>query len=354
MLAGVNFSGNDFERWGNECLVIAPDNESELWAGSRGEGLRHSVNAGASWTNVAPAVFDTPNVIIAGITIHPLAPNTIWVAGTGGVWVSTNRGLNWTQKITATRIYRVAVKADGTAFAAGTDGANNVLYRLTASTTATNIYANYLAALPYAPGSDLAMIQVLANGDIWTADLFEFTARSTNNGDSFTRMPMTLTGPLPGWLRPNTTTIEGGRNGLIQDPTNASRLFLGGGYAPFRSDDNGSTWRFINQGIGETVAWRANFHPTDPNRVWLPLADLGVTTVNDAGASGVSTGYIAPHFPYPDDNVMFAHRVLISAGKVIAPGGEQATHKARIYQTTNNGVNWTKLAAHRFADGERS
>jgi hypothetical protein len=98
------------------------------------------------------------------------------------------------------------------------------------------------------------------------------------------------------------------------------------------------------RGIGETVAWRASFHPTDPNRVWLPIADLGVTTVSDGGASGASSGYIAPHFPYPDDNVMFTHRALVSATKVIAPGGEQATHKARIYQTTNNGASWTKLA----------
>ena len=78
--------------------------------------------------------------------------------------------------------------------------------------------------------------------------------------------------------------------------------------------------------------------------MWLPIADLGVTTVTDAGASGVSTGYIAPQFPYPDDNVLFTHRPLISAGKVIAPGGEQSNHQARIYQTTNNGSTWTKLA----------
>ncbi|HMJ06977.1 MAG TPA: hypothetical protein VK474_12025 [Chthoniobacterales bacterium] len=344
VLAGVNFSGNDAEHWGGECLVLQPGVDSEVWAGSRGEGLRHSLNAGASWTNLAPAIFDTPNINIAGISIHPSASNTIWVCGGGGVWVSIDHGVNWTKKITATLIYKVVLKADGTAFATGVNNGSNVLYRLTAAGGATDLYPNYIAALPYAPGSDLAMVQLLANGNIWAADLFEFTCRSTDNGNTFTRMPMTLTGALPGWVRPGTTTIEGGRNGLVQDPTNANRLFLGGGYAPFRSDDNGATWRYINHGIGETDAWRVNFHPTDPNRVWLPLADLGVTTVSDGGASGVSSGYIAPQFPYPDDNVMFTHRALVSAAKVIAPGGEQSTHRARIYQTTNNGVTWTKLA----------
>ncbi len=345
VLSGVNFSGNDAVHWGGECLTIQPGNDNELWAGSRGEGLWHSTNAGANWTNLSPTTFDTPNVIIAGIAIHTSAPDTIWVYGEGGIWVSTTHGANWTHKA-ATIIYRVVLKADGTAFAAGTDSGSNVLYRMTAATvtTPTNLYQHYIDALPYAPGSDLAMVQLLANGDLWAADLFEFACRSTNNGDAFTQMPMTLTGSLPGWIRPGATTVEGGRNGLIQDPTNANRLFLGGGYAPFRSDDNGATWRYIQKGIGETDAWRVSFHPTDSNRVWLPLADLGVTTVSDAGASGASAGYIAPHFPYPDDNVMFSHRVLVSASKAIAPGGEQSTHRARIYQSTDNGANWSKLA----------
>ncbi|MEO7317976.1 MAG: sialidase family protein, partial [Chthoniobacteraceae bacterium] len=269
----------------------------------------------------------------------------------GGVWVSVDHGATWVKKITATLIYRVARKADGTTFAAGVNSGVNVLYRITApdwanpaTYTATNINSNYNAALPYAPSGDMATVQVMANGDVWAADLFEFTCKSANNGTTFARLPMTLTGPLTGWTVPGTTTVQGGRNGIIQDPALATRFFLGGGYAPYRSDDSGATWRFIANGVGETVAWRACFHPTDANRVWLPIADLGATTVSDGGASGLSTGYIAPHFPYPDDNVTFSHRMLISAGKVIAPGGEQSTHKARIYQTTDNGATWTKLA----------
>jgi hypothetical protein len=300
VLSNVNFSGNDAPHWGGECLTIQPGNDNEIWAGSRGEGLWHSTNAGAMWTNVSPATFDTPNVVIAGVAIHPSAPDTIWVYGEGGIWVSINHGANWTHK-TATIIYKLVLKADGTAFASGVDGGSNVLWRLTAPTVSSpaNLYQHYLDALPYAPGSDLATVQLLANGDVWAADLFEFVCRSTNNGDAFIQMPMTLTGSLPGWIRPGASTVEGGRNGLIQDPTNANRLFLGGGYAPFRSDDNGATWRYIQKGIGETDAWRVTFHPSDPKRVWLPLADLGVTTVNDAGASGVSSATSRPIFPIP-------------------------------------------------------
>ena len=361
VLAGVNFSGNDAPRWGGECLAIQPGNDNELWAGSRKDGLRHSPDAGATWSNVARSIFDKPNVVLCGITILLSAPDHIWVCGNGGVWVSVNHGVTWKRKIVATRIYRVARRADGTTFAAGVNEGRNVLYRITASNWAApstyrvkNIYANYRAALPFAPdsGSELATVQVLANGDVLAADLFENVCRSTDHGATFTKLPLTLNPPLTGWSTPGTSGIDGGRNGLVQDPALDTRLFLGGGYAPFRSDDDGATWRFIQRGVGETVAWRACFHPTDPNRVWLPLADLGCTTVADAGASGASGGYIAPRFPFPDDNVMFAHRLLVSPGKVIAPGGEQSTHRPRIYQTTDDGATWTKLAGAGLPAGD--
>ena len=41
-LSGVNFSGGDQERVGGECMVFNPTNDSEVWAGSRGQGLYES------------------------------------------------------------------------------------------------------------------------------------------------------------------------------------------------------------------------------------------------------------------------------------------------------------------------
>lgn len=354
VLAAVRFSGNDKPRFGGECIVIAPDNDHEVWAGTRGDGLWHSTDAGAHWTNVATATFDTPNIIVCGLTVHPAAPDQLWVCGEGGLWVSVNRGITWTKKLTATRIYRVVRQPDGTTFAAGVNETGstttNVLYRITATDwsnpatyTFTDIYANYLKALPWKPSDDLATVQVMANGDVWAADLFEFTAKSTNNGTTFTQVPMTLTGPIPAWQDPATTTVEGGHNSIIQDPTNPNRLYMGGGYAPFRSDDYGATWHYIAAGVGESCAFRAVFDPADHNRVWLPIADLGLTTVADAGISGLSTGYISWHFPWPDDNVVFTRRPLVSPGKVLAPGGKQENDTPRLYQSLDRGATWTKL-----------
>lgn len=357
VLRNVNFSGNDDQRWGGECMVIQPGNDRELWAGSRGEGLYHSTDAGATWSEVAPKTFHegkkggSGSPKFCGILICPAAknrPEHLWAYGDGGAWLSIDHGNTWTRRLEAKRVYRMAQKADGTAFAAGLGGSHQGLWRITAGDfQVTDISRHYLSALPYAPSkeSHLATVQVLANGDIIAADLFENTCRSTDNGDTFARMPMTLTGPLTGWSVAGSKEMDGGRNSLVQDPVSGSRLYLGGGYAPYRSDDGGATWRFIHRGIGETVAWRVTFHPADPNRVWLPLADLGCATVRDGGASGCSAGYIAPHFPSPGDTVMFSHRLLISEGRVIAPGGEQNRNTARIYATRDEGATWVKLAA---------
>ena len=66
VLSGVNFSGNDAPHFGGECLAMQPGNDAEIWAGSRGDGLWRSINSGANWTNIAAAIFDTPNVVICG------------------------------------------------------------------------------------------------------------------------------------------------------------------------------------------------------------------------------------------------------------------------------------------------
>ena len=54
-LSGVNFSGGDQERVGGECLIFNPTNGSEVWAGSRGQGLFESTNAGDSGSPLSPA-----------------------------------------------------------------------------------------------------------------------------------------------------------------------------------------------------------------------------------------------------------------------------------------------------------
>jgi hypothetical protein len=358
--SGINFSGNDEPRWGGECIVIHPADSNEIWVGSRAKGLWKSLDAGGTWTQVAAATFGS--VVISTICVHPSFPDQIWVAGEGGVWVSTNRGSTWTQKQTLARVWRVVRKSDGTTFINGGNAnpgstTDVKLLRVSASDwanpatyTFTDTWQNWLNAheaangwkpVEYNPG-----LTVLADGSIVAGSIFQAWGRSTNNGSSWSMLPITLTGRQPAWqYSPTPAEYTGGSNQIAQDPTQASRWFLTGGYGPLRTEDSGASWRYITNGVGEMVTWRVRFHPTDASKVYLPLADMGMCVVSDGGASGASAGFIMPHFPWPDDNVLFSHRPLISGtGRIIAAGGEQSTHQARIYLSNNHGATWTKIA----------
>src|SRR5262249_48671940 len=62
-----------------------------------GDGLFRSENGGAAWTKVAGA--GAVGSYIARVAVAPDDANTIYVAGSLGVVVSTNRGASWTQTL---------------------------------------------------------------------------------------------------------------------------------------------------------------------------------------------------------------------------------------------------------------
>jgi len=347
--AGINFSGNDALRWGGECIAWHPTVANEVWCGSRGNGLWRSADGGLTWTQAAAATFAAVN--IGTICIHPAFPDQIWVGGDGGAWVSTDHGATWVKKVTTGKTWRVVRLANGKTFLSGeTTGANCTLERVTATDwanpatyTFTSILTNYFTGLPYSDNNwKLPMLTVLANGMLVVGDLYEFTRKSSNEGTAWTTVPRAVSGTMPPWNPGNGRTTSG--NQITQDPTNPSRWFMASGYGPFRTGDSGATWQYVLTGVEELVAWRVRFHPTDPSRVAIPLADMGACVITDGGASGNVQGFVLPNFRYPDDEVMFSQRPIFSGTKIIAPGGEQGAHKARIFVTTNDGATWTKPA----------
>lgn len=358
--SGINFSGNDEARWGGECIVIHPGDANEIWVGTRANGLWKSTDGGTSWSQIASGTFGS--LVISTLCIHPSFPDQIWVGGEGGVWVSTDHGSSWTQKQTLARVWRVVRKSDGTTFINGgtssPSSATDVkLLRVTATDwanpstyTFTDTWQAWLNAhqtrygwkpVEYNPG-----LTALADGSIVACSIFQTWARSTNNGTSWTMLPITLTGTQPAWqYSPTPSEYLGGSNQIAQDPSDSTRWLLTGGYGPLRTQDSGVNWSYITSGVGEMVTWRVRFHPTNAAKVYLPLADMGACVVTDGGDSGASSGFIVRHFAWPDDNVMFSHRPLVnSAGRIIAPGGEQSGHQARIYKSTDDGATWTKIA----------
>ena len=363
--SGIHFSGNDAERWGGECIAVRPGNDSEVWAGSRGDGLWRSVNAGADWGQLGAATF--AGAQFTSVCLPPVGRSDIWVgasgfSGPGGVWVSVNEGASWTQ-ITGTQAgvdapagcWRIVRESNGKVLVAGGNGAlGTVLYEFNAANWSNP--ATYTWTDLSWPGidrsQDAPLVAALADGRIVAGSIFG----GYNGGPDSLRTQVrslaglwspadSLNGVMPAWQRtPAPVLIEGGRNALVQDPTDANRWFMAGGYGPFRTANGGASWQYIVNGIDEVVCYKVNFHPTDSSRVYLPMGDHGGAVVLDGGASGAVSRYITTRtLPYPDD-LGLCHAILGSGDRLLALGVDERTDLPRIFKSTDNGVTWSVLA----------
>ncbi|GAB4171533.1 MAG: hypothetical protein Fur0032_10800 [Terrimicrobiaceae bacterium] len=358
--SNIRFSGNDEERYGGECITIHPDNENEIWAGTFLTGLLKSTDAGATWVQVGANTFGGVSIIC--VAIHAGFPDLVWVGTTSGLYVSTNRGATWTRVFAAGRVWRVVRRDADSVYVNGgaaypTSFSGIQLQKITAgnwNNPATYALADlwprwldaFEAAFGWRPMEYNPGLTVLRDGTLLACGIYHGWGRSSDGGATWEMPAMKPVGPHPSWqYDPPPTRFQIAGNALIQDPANDARWYVTGGFGPARSDDAGATCRFITNGIGQTVTWRPVFDPSDPSKVYLPLADLGMAVVRDAGDSGGADGFIYPHVAWPDDQIVFCHRPLPSNGRLLAPGGEQPTGKARIYQSNDDGLTWTKAPA---------
>ena len=350
-LSGVNFSGGDQERVGGECLIFNPTNDSEVWAGSRGQGLYESTNAGDSWSLITSGLGTN---IISSVYIPPSRANQIFVGGDGGLWVSANRGAGWTQLNSFPLIQRVTGGPDGTVYYGGINNGVQVIQKITSTNwnnpadyVVTDLHAAYTSGIGD-DGNAIVCLTVLRNGDLVAGDFDGYTRISANEGETFTTLPNAY---VPGSVVPKWAQSNGvwRPNSLVQDVNSRNIWYGGGGYGPMRTDDGGQTWQYICNSIGEVVTYRISFHPTDPNRIYIPCADHAGAIVTDGGISGNVVSMATPFFSWPSDIVMYSHRAMASyirgINRVIFPGGCELNNTARLYATTNDGASWYHLAA---------
>lgn len=369
--AGIRFSGNDAERWGGECIAIRPGNDSEVWAGSRGDGLWRSRDAGNSWQQLGAGTLAGAQFV--SISLPPAGRSDIWVGasgfgGPGGLWVSVDEGASWTavsgvQNLVPapSGVWRIVREPNGKVLIAGGNASGTALYEFNAANW--NLPGTYTWRDISWPGIDRSeaapLVAALVDGRIVAGSIFG----GFNGGPNSLRTQIrslaetwsptdSLTGAMPAWQRnPAPTLIEGSRNALVQDPSNPNRWFMAGGYGPFRTVNNGATWQYIVNGVDEVTDYKVNFHPTDPNRVYLPMADHGGAVVLDGGESGATSRYISTPKAYPDD-LALTHAILASGDRLIALGGDERSHNGnpdddfhpRIFKSLNNGLTWNVLA----------
>jgi len=260
---GIHFSGNDAERWGGECIAIRPGNDAEIWAGSRGDGLWRSRDGGNVWLQVGAGTF--AGAQFTSISLPPAGRSDIWVgasgfAGPGGLWVSVDEGASWAAVAGAQNgvaapqgVWHITREPNGKVLVAGGNATGSVLYEFNSANW--NAPASYTWTDISWPGIDRSepapLVAALSDGRIVSGSIFGGYSGGPNSlrtqvrsvGGLWTPID-NLSGAMPAWQRnPGPTLIEGSRNALVQDPSNANRWFMAGGYGPFRTSDGGKSWQ---------------------------------------------------------------------------------------------------------------
>jgi|GEM_PF-1349150 len=370
VLSGVLFEGNnDAEgpqgkplglRWQGECLAITPGGaDQEVFAVSWKNGLWRSTTGGGAgtWSKQGGTLFD--GLIGHVVHMHPAFPNDVFVGGvmngsTSALYKGT-RGvggtITWaavTVNAATTSVTRLARLPSGVMFAAVQDGTSNRFYKSDATGTVwTNITTTVLGGLT--ANGPVGMCHVLRdNTTIVLGWIGGPTRKSTNGGLNWATIPFTITGSRPPAMLPGEVSPSWSRGSLHQDPLNPNRWYIPNGFGPFVSNDAGATVNYMTNGIGEVVTWKPAWHPNDPQRIYMPVADL---------IGFIATPFFGLRNPRPSLPVIFGNVGMTYATKALV--GPVAGHespkvyfiggsyfgpnagRASIVTTSDDGENWS-------------
>jgi len=364
VLSNVNFSGNDDLRWQGECLAITPGSgDQEIFAISRKNGLWRSTTGGAAgtWSKQGGTLFD--GLIGHVVHVHPGFPNEVFVGGvkdgSSSALYKGTRGaggaITWsaiTVNAATTSVTRLARLPGGVMFAAVQDGSNNRFYKSDITgTTWTNITSTVLGGLT--ANGPVGMCHVLRDGTtIVLGWIGGPTRKSINAGASWTTVPLTISGTRPPAMLTSDTSPGWSRGSLHQDPLDANRWYLPNGFGPFVSNDAGATVSYMTRGIGEVVTWKPTWHPNDPLRVYMPVADLIGFIATDGSETGLAPRNPRRSLPVTFGNVGMTYATEALVGPVVGNASPKIyfiggsffgpnAGRASIVTTINDGVNWS-------------
>lgn len=364
VLGDVLFSGNDDLRWQGECLAMRPgSNDLEILAITRKSGLWRSTTGGGvgTWAKQGGRTFD--KLVGHVVHMHPSFPNEIFVGGEKGSGPGalyrgvrrSNGAIAWKPvKVSAkaTAVTRLARLSNGVMFAAVRERSGEFFYMSnTKGAGWKNITARILGT-DFANGP-VGMCHVLRdNATVVVSWLGGPTRKSTDGGLTWTSVPLSITGTRPVAMLTSETAPSWARGSLHQDPLDANRWYLPNGFGPFVSTDAGATANYMTAGIGEVVTWKPSWHPNDPNRVYLPVADLIGFVATDGAGTGAGLRNPRRSLPVVDGNVgmTYATRALVgpavgnAAPKVYFVGGSffgPNAGCASILTTSDDGVTWS-------------
>ncbi len=228
-----------------------------------GLGVMKSTDGGVSWQSINSTM---GNVVVGKMLMHPLNPQLIYAATSGGIYRSDDGGINWNLVSPNTNHYKdLAFKPDNP----------NVIYATTGGSfyKSVNGGSSWVQITNGLPGGYRAVIGVTpANPDIvyvleGNSDSYKGMYLSTDGGNTFVTQST-----APNILSWGCDGGDGGQSwydlAVAVDPTDQNVVYVGG-VNVFKSTDAGQTWVIVGHWWGDCDV--AFIHADQHVFEWNPL-----------------------------------------------------------------------------------
>jgi photosystem II stability/assembly factor-like uncharacterized protein len=306
-----------------EALALNPRHPQLLFIGTS-RTIFKSRNGGENWSEAHTGLLHSAGELVAGLTVDPANPDTLYMAGDGsGTFKSTNGGRTWFEINNSLGSYRgrgVAIDpADpNTMYAA--EGFGGGVFKSTDggrrwfATGLLGVYANSVVVDPQHPDTVYAAIR--------GTSLF---CRSNDGGRTWSVA----------------LTIAAGAETVVLDPSNPSTLYaIGGGV--FKSTDDGQTWSEADQGLNGQQNFGLAVDPAHSNTLYVN-GDNGVYKSTDGGAHWLPTSLTGTVGASPGfENLAIDPS---APNTLYAAVTDNVTNFGSIYKSTDGGATWAVLKA---------
>lgn len=141
---------------------------------------------------------------------------------------------------------------------------------------------------------------------------------------------------------------------LVMAPGRPNRLYQQNHCGMYRSDDGGTTWQSIEDGLPSSFGFPAAVHPRDPDRLYLlPLnGDIAGRFVPEGRAAVWCTGdsghsWSDQRAGLPQENAFFnVLRQAMATDRLDPAGVYFGTNSGTLYGSRDEGATWTPIAEH--------